>query len=300
MADNGLLERLTHGVYRVAGADDDQFTNVYADWLALDPERTATERITDRKRFIAVSHRSAAEIYSIGDLPALDHTFTASYRKQTQRTGVRVHTGDIDRSDVRIEQGMLVTTPERTIADLYRTEGDQSHVADVLADAIIDRRLTRSSMIAAMPGKDERARAAAVDALLAQRGLDAESLADSVRTKALTTDIAQSFFASYERTIRPLQDAIEALGPIDLPREALGQIGRAFEAIEADIAVPRALLESMGEFASAQLTRTPGLDAAIKTLNEAVASQSIANIPWQQLENAAAVARQIEASTDAR
>jgi Transcriptional regulator, AbiEi antitoxin len=176
MAGTGDLERITHGVYRIVGADEDEYTDVYAHWLALDPERTAAERIADRGRIIAVSHRSAARIYGMGDLPVTEHTYTSSYRKQTQRPGVHAHGGRLTRDDVRVEHGMLVTTPERTIADLRRTEPDTSHVANALADAINDRRTSRAKVIAAVPGRSEGARTRDVDRLLALRGLDTSSL----------------------------------------------------------------------------------------------------------------------------
>lgn len=176
----GDLERVTHGVYRVAGAADDDHTRTYARWLALDPARTASERIADRDHMIAVSHRSAAAIYGIGDLPASVDTFASSYRKQSQRDGVRIHTGELSRSEVRVEHGMLVTTPERTLADLSRTEPDQSHVADALADAIAAH-LTNRDVVAAALGE------AKTDSLLASRGLDAAGLAASLAASVIAT-----------------------------------------------------------------------------------------------------------------
>lgn len=168
----GDLERVAHGVYRVAGASHDQYTDMYAQWLALDPGRTAAERVADRNQIIAVSHRSAASIYGIGDLPADVDTYTSSYRKQSQREGVRVHTGALDPSDARVVHGMLVTTPERTLADLRRTEPDASHVDDAFAEALIRRLVTGSSAVRAL-GSD------AVEKMLAARGLDGASLAST-------------------------------------------------------------------------------------------------------------------------
>jgi predicted transcriptional regulator of viral defense system len=183
----GDLERLSHGVYRVAGAVRDEYTDVYAQWLALDPGRTAAERVADRAHMIAVSHRSAAAIYDIGDLPANVDTYTASYRKQSQRAGVRVHTGTLDTADVRVERGMLVTTPERTLADLRRTEPDSSHVADALADALDARRVSGASASRAL-GPD------VVERMLASKGLDSASLvralADAQRVSHFTEEAA--------------------------------------------------------------------------------------------------------------
>ena len=169
----GDLERVIQGVYRFAGAPADRFTGIYAHWLALDPGRTAAERIADRTETIAVSYRSAAEMYGIGDLPASEHRFTCSSRKQTTRRGIQLTHRPIDRDDVRIENSMLVTNPGRTIADLYEDEPDLSHVSDVFADAIESGLVNRAS-IAGRIGET------ATDELLAYRGLDPTSLATQV------------------------------------------------------------------------------------------------------------------------
>lgn len=209
----GDLDRMAHGVYRVAGSGYDEYTDVYAQWLALDPGRTAAERVADRAHMIAVSHRSAAAIYEIGDLPADVDTFTASYRKQSQREGVRVHTGSLDPADVRVEHGMLVTTPDRTLVDLRRTEPDASHVADALADALEARRLTRESAARAL-GADTVAR------MLALKELDSASLAHALVTSATGS---QALKALQEAFATDAKLGVEALPKVlqDLPWNTL-------------------------------------------------------------------------------
>ena len=213
LEDAGDLERITHGVYRMAGADEDERTDLYAHWLALDSARTAQERLADLDRLIAVSHRSAAASYGIGTLLADAHTYTSSYRKQSQRAGVRVHTGRLTRDDVRIEHGMLVTTPERTIADLAHDEPDQSYVADALGDAIESLMTSRNAVIHSIGAK-------ATDSLLSYRGLDQATLAAKLASAAISTPalaaieaaiqqaIQRAIGPSIEGTLRPVLDSI--------------------------------------------------------------------------------------------
>jgi len=170
MDQGGDLERVIHGIYRLCGSPDDALSDLYARWLALDPARTGPERLGDAERTIAASHRSAARVYDIGDLPAEQYTFTCSFRKQSMRTNMRLIQGSIGRTDVRIKHGMHVTTPSRTVADLYRDEPDESHVADVLADAIESGLTTRDEITAYIGTKN-------TDQLLAYRGLDPHTLA---------------------------------------------------------------------------------------------------------------------------
>ncbi len=230
----GDLQRLAHGVYRVAGTDHDERSDVYALWLALDPGRTAAERIADRARMIAVSHRSAAALYGIGDLPAEVATYTSTYRKQSQRVGVRIHTGALPPSDVRIEHGMLVTTPERTIADLHRTEPDPSHVADALVDALEGRRISRASVTRAIGQRW-------VEELLASKGLDNASMAQSLMTsatgtqayKVLQDSIRASIGTRLEGVTEPLTRAAFPTMLQDLPWNTLIEAERAARLVEA-------------------------------------------------------------------
>lgn len=182
--DDGLLERVTWGVYRVHGTPRDINEFLRADWLALDPARTAPERLADRARPIVVSHRSAASVHCIGDLPADTHHFTSTVRKQSGRARVTVPRTPLDPASVAIVEGLPVTTIERTIADLARTEADVSHVADAAADAdargalrhdILARELEPvAGKLGARSGHD------AVEQLLEYRGLDTGSLATAV------------------------------------------------------------------------------------------------------------------------
>lgn len=135
LAESGELERLAQGVYRVRGANEDEYTGLRAAWLAADSGRTAAERAADLGHPIVVSHRSAAAVHDIGNMYADRHELTAPVRKQSRRSDVIIHRADVPRSDIIIVRGMLVSTIERTIADLSRTEPELGDVADALADA---------------------------------------------------------------------------------------------------------------------------------------------------------------------
>lgn len=277
MAGTGDLERLTHGVYRIVGADEDEYTDVYAHWLALDPDRTAAERIEDRTRIVAVSHRSAARIYGMGDLPVEEHTYTASYRKQSQRSGVRVHTGDLARDDVRVEHGMLVTTPERTIADLHRTEPDSSHVANALADAIYDRRTSRAKVIAAVPGPSERARTRDVDDLLGLRGLDASSLAEALASSVMASDAMSAISERFAETIRVALRDGGYFATTDGIAKSLDT--RRFRDAFANVSLPTAVSEPIKKAAA------PWVQAAM--------SEALGKMSWDKLNDAVALQRQV-------
>lgn len=135
LAQSGALERLVHGVYRLTGVPPDPRDDLRAAWLALDPGRTAGERLRDESPEV-VSHRSAAALYDLGDLEADRHEFTVSGRRQTRRADIRFHTASLSPGDWGIAHGLPCTTVIRTIADLAADRTDGGHLAGVVRDAL--------------------------------------------------------------------------------------------------------------------------------------------------------------------
>jgi predicted transcriptional regulator of viral defense system len=132
-ADGSVLERVGHGVYRLAGTPPSDHLPLRAAWLELAPDVPAWER-TDEQG--VVSHRSAAALYGLGHLPADRHEFTFFGRRQSRRPGVRIHRRPL-RNDEWINLGGLpVTRPSRTASDLLYDREDPEAVAQVIADAI--------------------------------------------------------------------------------------------------------------------------------------------------------------------
>lgn len=133
LADAGVLERVTQGVYAFAGADDEHRV-LRSAWLALDPARTAEERLADPATCGVVSHTSAAGLHGLGDLLDDQPEFTFPFRKQTIRH-IRLHLGELSPADVTLVDGLPVTTVERTISDLLRDRHDTEHVAQIAGQA---------------------------------------------------------------------------------------------------------------------------------------------------------------------
>lgn len=135
LARQGLLERLSHGVYRMAGSADTALEDLKVAWLALEPGRMVAERVLEAAPAV-VSHRSAALAHGLGDLDADELEFTTAGRKQSRRPDVRLHRGEIAESDWSLVSGLPVTTPARTIEDLAIARTDGGHLAGVVRDAV--------------------------------------------------------------------------------------------------------------------------------------------------------------------
>jgi predicted transcriptional regulator of viral defense system len=145
-----LLERLAHGVYRIAGAPPAQEDEIRAAWLNLDARHLARTRLHDQPHPAVVSHRSAARLYDLGDLDADRHEFTSPVRKQTRRTDVRIHRGTLERGEWTVVDGLPVTTIVRTIADLAAEYTDGGHLASVARDALTTWHVDYDELVAAL------------------------------------------------------------------------------------------------------------------------------------------------------
>lgn len=136
LAEAGILERMEQGVYAATSSTGTDLM-LKAAWLALDPTRTAEERLTDPVRAGIVSHRSAAALHQLGDLLDDVPEISYSHRKQTRRD-IRVHRSDLNAADITLVDGLPTTTVERTVADLLREGHDLEHIALIVGQG--DRR----------------------------------------------------------------------------------------------------------------------------------------------------------------
>jgi AbiEi antitoxin C-terminal domain len=132
-APGGVLERVTWGVYQLAGAPIPDHRDLRGAWLQLAPRLLARERSPKQG---VVSHRSAATLYGLGHLAADQHEFTVPARRQTRRPDVRIHVRLVPDGEWASQGGLLVTRPQRTAADLLRSREDPEAVAQVVADAL--------------------------------------------------------------------------------------------------------------------------------------------------------------------
>lgn len=129
----GLLKRVTHGVYLVAGAPVPEDLALRAAWLQLAPEVPVWERTAKDG---VVSHRSAASVYRVGDLSADRHEFTLPQRRQTRRRDVRLHTRPLTEGEWIELRGLPVTRPSRIASDLLYDNEDPEAVSRIVADSL--------------------------------------------------------------------------------------------------------------------------------------------------------------------
>ncbi|NNH70034.1 hypothetical protein HLB23_09185 [Nocardia uniformis] len=137
MADTGVLERVHHGLYRLARFPHDEHLDKRVAWVALDPSRLAWERLDDEVPAGVLSHRTAANVHRVGDMDADVVELTATRRIRISVPDVTIHRGGLTRTDWQVVDGMPVTTAVRTIRDLAAVPTDAGHLASVVRDVLV-------------------------------------------------------------------------------------------------------------------------------------------------------------------
>jgi hypothetical protein len=132
-SDGSILDRVARGVYRLAGTPVPDHLDLRAAWLQLAPDVPAWERTA---RDGVVSHRSAADLYGIGNLPADRHDFTVPSRRQSRRPDVGLHVRGLENGMWIGLRGLPVTRPARIASDLLYDREDPEAIAHIVADAI--------------------------------------------------------------------------------------------------------------------------------------------------------------------
>jgi predicted transcriptional regulator of viral defense system len=219
LASRGLLERVSHGVYRLLGSGYDPNSSVRSAWLALEPRRTAAERLGDPAG-IVVSHASAAALHQLGDLGGDILEFTADRRIQSMRDGVRIHRGAVPPGDVTIVDGLPTTTVLRTIVDLIGDGHDGEHVGAVIVDAVRRGAVSlhdlelRLATYAARRGHAKGDGAALLDDLLGFAGLDRASLRNDLLQSTWAQQLVSAgAMAGMQSALRELAKYMSVVNP---------------------------------------------------------------------------------------
>lgn len=267
LADAGVIERVDRGIYGIPAAMDER-TELRAAWLSLDPKVPAEARLADPVSSGVISHTSAAALYEIGDLLSDVPEITVGTRKQSRR-GIRLHRGALSPEEVTTVQGLPVTTPARTVADLIRDGHDVSHVAEVAGESLRRELVTRQDLAIALEPVAKRYDQPTGTALL-EHLLDLVGLSET----ALATKLASSGLG---------QSLVSA-----------GQLSAVRSILEA-----RTSPSLMKNFLdSLDLTQIPvaALDAASKDLSRA-ASEALANLDTAAILAAANVPSLLDADS---
>jgi hypothetical protein len=204
LAREGALDRLAHGIYRIAGTPPDPRDGVRAAWLGLDPDQFGPERVAEARPDL-VSHRSAAMLLGIGDLIADEHEFTVLGRRQSRREDIRFHRDSAGATEWTVEDGLPVTTAVQTIHDLAAGPMDGDHLRDLVRDAITSGKASPDDLAVALRASAHRFGVALGDASTLIR--------EATANAALGTEIQRTWLhaaAAQSEATRPAIEAAQA------------------------------------------------------------------------------------------
>lgn len=141
LAASGVIERIAHGVYRMAGAPPLPHESIYATWLSLGGATVApTESGVSP---LVAGGVTAAVVHEIGDFLPAGLDFIVPSRKGTRLPDVRLRIRHLASEDVVPVNGLPTLTVECTIIDLIELGTDTSLVTDALRDAVRQGKVTR-------------------------------------------------------------------------------------------------------------------------------------------------------------
>ncbi len=149
LSNQGTVERLRHGAYRIGGAPSVPDEQIRAAWLLIEPAATAGERL-DAPQPAVVSHRSAARLHRLGDVDADVMEFTTSRRKQSRLGDVRYRVAQLGRERWTLLDGLPATTVLATIEDLAADHLDGGHLAGIVRDAVTTNRADPDAVVSAL------------------------------------------------------------------------------------------------------------------------------------------------------
>jgi predicted transcriptional regulator of viral defense system len=163
----GLLETVRHGVHATTSSPASDARPEQAAWLSLRPATPAWERPRLDPDGGVVSHRSAARLHGLGDLPDSRIELTVPRRRTMRDPNVWLRTASLAEPDVTLLDGLPVTTPLRTIRDLLDRSTDASHVATIVRQALEAGQVARAELPAAIAPFARRYGVASGEELLA-------------------------------------------------------------------------------------------------------------------------------------
>ena len=157
LTKRGQFIRIRRGTYRIRHFPSSRFEDLFIALLQTGPHSV-------------ISHESALSVYELSDvIPNMSHVIiprTGSRR----RKGIHLHTNQIRDDEITSREGLTITTPERTIADIIASGISYQHVRQAVIEAI-RRGLTNRGKLLQQADRRKGRIAATIERILVEEGL---------------------------------------------------------------------------------------------------------------------------------
>ncbi|HQF63457.1 MAG TPA: hypothetical protein PLT26_13235 [Anaerolineaceae bacterium] len=135
----GKFQRARQGVYRLVQFPASPYEDLFVAWLQVGEQAT-------------VSHESALVLYDLSDVLPDEIHLTVPRTASLRRAGLRLHTATLSIGEVTSRNGLPVTTVERTLLDVMRSQLSPTLVEQAV-QAAIRRGLTSPQKLLAQAQK---------------------------------------------------------------------------------------------------------------------------------------------------
>jgi hypothetical protein len=234
MAEDGRIERMARGVWRVTSAPEVQDLAIKAAWLSLSPKETAWDRLRKRPYDAVATGRTAAVLLGDAELHPEPYTFAVGRGRRTARDDVRLCAWEVDESDVVLTGGLPTARLERTISDLVRLREDPSLV-DGFAKGAASRGMTVDG-----------GRLAELLAPLAARNGYAKDDGVAYARDIIERDVLPTKSAQVVEQLKEISDNVGSLAAKTIPSvlQALSTIAEAVEQMKSSLPNPEQSTEA--------------------------------------------------------
>ena len=126
--------RVQRGIYRLHHFPASRFEDLFVAHLRTGPDSV-------------ISHDSALAVYDLSDVLPLEIHVIMPRTGSRRRDGLRLHTNKLDNDEVTRRDGLPVTTPARTIADVIANGLDRQLVRQAVEEALRKGLTTRAQLL---------------------------------------------------------------------------------------------------------------------------------------------------------
>ena len=132
--NQGTIERVYHGVYRLVLYPANQFEEIYAAVISIGDNAV-------------VGYETAMYVYGLSDIIPANIHLIMPRSSSRRRKHVKMHTTKLDDEDITLYDGFRITTVARTIVDVFSAHADQDQVHLAITQAISQGMTTPEKLI---------------------------------------------------------------------------------------------------------------------------------------------------------
>lgn len=126
--------RVQRGIYRLSHFPASRFEDLFIAFLRTGPNSV-------------ISHDSALAVYDLSDVLPVEIHVIMPRTGSRRRNGIRLHTNKIEINEITQREGLPITTPSRTIADVITNGLDRDLVRQAVNEAIKKGLMTNAQLL---------------------------------------------------------------------------------------------------------------------------------------------------------